>query len=570
MHTTSRRQPRSPRRPKPSILTTLSAIATAAGLAVMAAPVEARTSAFSSSSSSGAANRTVSRTIASWTATTSRPLVKRSQGRALQVTPTRNGRSFAVVSRPVAAPFAGPSRASVQLRSAQPNTRVCVGVERGRRAGTIARTCLTVGRAWHNASVGVSRLAHGQRVRLSVTATAARPTRMLQLRNARLVFNPSKRIERPKPAPPVAPSSTTPGTTTPGTTAPGATTPGTTTPGTTTPAPAPQPTTPVPPTPAPRQTSVTCDRIAAPNGSDSSSGTLAAPFQTAQKLASSLSAGQTGCLRAGTYSSSGQYVLDLSTGGLHISSYPGERAKLFGVVHVRSGASSTKLSALAFEGNGTMNTIKIYAPDVVVEDSDITNVGRGPSCLMLGNNSGAGQATRVVVRRNRFHDCGSTTNGNKDHAIYAENVTSGQIVGNVFWNSAAYAIQLYPNAQGTLFAHNVIDGDSPSIRGGIVFGGDTSYASSNNLVEYNVVAYAASANIISNWSGAVGTGNVARNNCVWAGSDGNVDTSGGGFSASDNLAVDPRFLDRSKRDYRLASGSACLKVVGYDAAALLK
>ena len=51
----------------------------------------------------------------------------------------------------------------------------------------------------------------------------------------------------------------------------------------------------------PTPTTVTCDQYAAPTGSDSSVGTLAAPFATAQHLADSLSPGQTGCLRGGTY-----------------------------------------------------------------------------------------------------------------------------------------------------------------------------------------------------------------------------------------------------------------------------
>lgn len=315
---------------------------------------------------------------------------------------------------------------------------------------------------------------------------------------------------------------------------------------------------------------VACNKYAAPTGSDSAPGTLAAPYRTAQKLGSSLGAGMTGCLRGGTYSASGDYVLDLSTGGYTIRSYPGERAKLVGIVYVPSSASGVTLSHLDFEGTGGQNTVKIYAADVVVEDSDITNVWRGRSCMMLGSNSGYGQALRVIVRRNRFHECGDPANGNQDHAIYAQNVLQGEIVGNVFWNSSGYTIQLYPNAQRTRFAHNVVDGDTPSVRGGVVFGGDTSYASKDNVVEYNVITYAATYNVTSTWSGAVGSGNVARNNCVWAGRLGNVDTSDGGFTASANATTDPLFLARTSRDYRLAPSSPCLGVVGFDAVSLLE
>jgi hypothetical protein len=320
---------------------------------------------------------------------------------------------------------------------------------------------------------------------------------------------------------------------------------------------------------------VVCTRYAAPWGRDGNRGTEARPFRTAQRLARSLRAGQTGCLRAGVYDDAEDgYVLRIDRGGapsasITIRSYPGERAKLVGIIQVRNSAAGVTLSHLGIEGTGGANTVKIYAPDVVVEDSDITNVARGESCMILGSNSGGGQAARVIVRRNRFHDCGAAANLNHDHGIYAQNVVDGQIVGNVFWNSAAYAIQFYPNAQRTRFAHNVVEGDTPSIRGGVIFGGSSTYASSNNVVENNVIAYAKTYNVTSSWSGAVGSGNIARNNCVWAGSLGNVNTSKGGFTATANTIADPLFLDRVKRDYRLGPTSVCLAVVGFDAVAAL-
>lgn len=319
-----------------------------------------------------------------------------------------------------------------------------------------------------------------------------------------------------------------------------------------------------PPDPSP---DTSCDKVASPVGSDTAAGTLSAPYRTAQQLADSLSTGQIGCLRAGSYSTSSTYVLELDTGGYRIRSYPGERARLVGNINVRSSAAGVTLSHLDIEGTGGSNTLKIYSADVVVEDNDITNLGRGQSCMMLGSNSGYGQAARTIVRRNRFHDCGSAANDNKDHGIYAQNLADGQILQNVFWNSAAYAIQLYPNAQRTRVAYNVVDGDSPSVRGGILFGGDSSYASSDNVVEHNVLAYAVTYNITSTWGTAVGSANVARDNCVWAAGMSNVNTSKGGFTASANVTADPLFVDRPGRDYRIASTSPCAGVVG--AASLL-
>jgi hypothetical protein len=322
------------------------------------------------------------------------------------------------------------------------------------------------------------------------------------------------------------------------------------------------------------QAETTCAKVAEPSGSDSAAGTAAAPFKTAQKLASSLSAGQTGCLRAGSYTNgSNGYVVSPPRGGnagapITIRSYPGERARLVGIVNVSKGVDNVTFSDLVFEGTGAMNTIKIYSAGVVVENSEITNAWRGLSCMMLGSNSGGGQALRTVVRGNTFHACGNPANGNKDHAIYASNLLEGEIVDNLFYDSAAYAIQLYPNAQSTRFAHNVIDGGSPSIRGGLVVGGDGSHASSNNVVEQNVIAYSQTYNVVASWESIKGSGNIARDNCLWSGKQGNL-SNGGGLTATNNPTADPGFVDRTARDYRLKPGSPCLATVGYDTAAKL-
>ena len=316
----------------------------------------------------------------------------------------------------------------------------------------------------------------------------------------------------------------------------------------------------------------TCSKFAAPTGSDSAAGTQAAPYRTPQQLADSLSSGQTGCLRNGTYVASSHYSISFRHGGesgapITIRSYPGERARLIGIVHVPNGANHVTISDLIIEGTGESNTVKIYSADVIVEESEITNAWRGLSCMMLGSSS-AGLAVRTMVRGNVFHACGSLANGNKDHAIYAAGTVYGEIVDNIFYDTAAYTIQFYPNAQGTRFAHNVIDGGSPSIRGGVIFGSDGSTAARNNVVEENVISYATTYNVLSSWDGEVGSGNVARDNCLWAGGGGDLHNSGG-LTTVGNLSANPNFVDRARHDYRLAPGSPCLAKVGYDTAAKL-
>jgi hypothetical protein len=300
-----------------------------------------------------------------------------------------------------------------------------------------------------------------------------------------------------------------------------------------------------------------CDQVASPGSG------------TAQQLLDSLRPGETGCLHGGTYTSSWDNVLYPRRGGepgapLTLRSYPGERARLVGIIDIRHGSDYITLSGLDIEGTAEdgANTIKIYSRGVVLEQSDITNAWRGRSCLILGNNEGGGQAVAPIVRGNTFHECGSPENGNHDHGVYAANVLDGEIVDNLFYNSAAYTIQLYPNAQRTRFAHNVVDGGR-SVRGGIVFGGDNRFASGDNVVERNVIVDAATAAITSYWEGPIGTGNLARDNCVWGSRDDDISPEWG-FSAVANRVAKPRFADRGSRDYRLAPGSQCLRTVGYD------
>ena len=317
-----------------------------------------------------------------------------------------------------------------------------------------------------------------------------------------------------------------------------------------------------------------CSKVAAPYGVEGAAGSESEPFGSAQELADSLAPGETGCLRGGSYSDDSVYILSPSKGGapgapITLRSYPGERAKLVGIVNMRAGVENVTLSGLDFVGTPDMATIKIYSADIVVEDSDVTNNQVGGSCFMLGNNSGGGQAVRTIVRRNRIHECGTADNVvARAHGIYTANMVDGEIVDNILYNPAAYAITLYPNAHRNLIAHNVIDGASPLDRGGIVFGSDSSYASTGNVVEHNVIAYAETYGITTAWDGAPGAGNLARSNCIWNARVGSV-SSGVGFAATNNTTADPGFADRASHDYRLSPNSACLQTVGYDTAAKL-
>jgi Right handed beta helix region len=324
--------------------------------------------------------------------------------------------------------------------------------------------------------------------------------------------------------------------------------------------------------PGPASAAAPCDLVASPAGSDAASGSPAAPFRTVQKLADSLPAGRTGCLRGGTYAAtSAGLALRVGRGGaprapIVLRSWPGERAVIAGATYVP--ASNVVLAGLTFDASKASNPNKAHVIDikgsaVTVEDSEVTAHSWG-TCFMLGNSST--RVTGAVLQRNVVHDCGDPGNTNQEHSIYGANSDGARIVENVFWGVSGYHIQLYPNSQHALVAHNVLDGGA--YRGGIVFGGDSSVASSNNRLEANVITNAPGYGITTYWGGPVGSGNVAASNCLAGNRAGSISATSG-FASSGNVTADPGYLNGGAHDYRLRPGSPCLGVVGYDTAARL-
>ncbi|MDQ6775636.1 MAG: DUF5123 domain-containing protein, partial [Actinomycetota bacterium] len=320
-----------------------------------------------------------------------------------------------------------------------------------------------------------------------------------------------------------------------------------------------------------------CALVASPSGSDSNSGSAASPFLTSQKLVDSLQAGQTGCLMGGTYDLAGGTSgsqLKFNHGGsrgapLTLESYPGQMATLTGgEVYVPHGSDYVNITNLSINTHGVGQVgVQIMGAYDQITDDNITNLNTPGSCIILGSDTGYGQAAYPLVADNVIHQCGYNPGDPfEDHGVYDDNTVGAVITNNVFWGMPyGWGVQLYPNSQGTQVTHNVIDNNG----NGVVVGGNSASTSSNNAVADNVISNSSNEyNIQTYWGGAVGTGNVAKNNCVYHGNKGDVSASTG-LTASNNLTANPGYTDAAAHNYTLPSASPCLSVVGYDPATVV-
>jgi parallel beta-helix repeat protein len=146
---------------------------------------------------------------------------------------------------------------------------------------------------------------------------------------------------------------------------------------------------------------------------------------------------------------------------------------------------------------------------------------------------------------------------NHDHGVYLSSSEDVQILDNAIYDNSDRGIQLFPAAERTVVRGNVIDGNGQ----GVIFSGDGGETSDDNLVENNVITNSRIRFNVESWfPEGGGTGNVARNNCLYNGKQGNVGAQDG-FVAIRNLVVDPLYVDRGGKDFRLRDGSPCAAVL---------
>lgn len=306
-----------------------------------------------------------------------------------------------------------------------------------------------------------------------------------------------------------------------------------------------------------------CDMLASQSGSDSGNGSPASPFRTAQELVDALGPGQVGCLRAGTYGGGLTFGHGGSAGApIVLRSYPGEQALVTGRVWVERGSNNVTVADLALDGNyqdpseRRLPSPTINADNVTFEHDDVTD-DHTEICFDVGSET-YGEADSTVIAYDHIHDCGVMPAANHDHGIYVQDATSFKIVGNLIDHNADRGIQLYPNGDGGVIADNVISENGE----GLIFSGEEGAASSENLVEHNLIVNSLVRSDIESWypqGNPVGVGNVARDNCV---SRRGIEMADAGFTAQENVVASPGELVTTEGGgYAALPGSACAAVL---------
>jgi parallel beta-helix repeat protein len=307
---------------------------------------------------------------------------------------------------------------------------------------------------------------------------------------------------------------------------------------------------------------VTCDKYASVSGSDSNTGT-AAPYGSAQKLADSLSSGEIGCLRGGTYTE-GDTLLKITRPGITLRSAPGERASIKARIHVAEGANGVVVRNLNLDGSpNELPSPTVNADNTRWLNNDVTNRHRSQSCFVIGDKH-YGVADGTLISNNRIHDCGRLPRTNYDHGIYINEGRGTRIIDNEIYGNSDRGIQLRTNAQRTVIRRNVIDGNGE----GIIFSGSDGTASNNTTVENNIISFSAVRHNVESFypkGNPTGKGNLIADNCVYGGARGNahggIQSPQVGFKARNNAVKNPLYVNRAKDNFRLRAGSPCKAIL---------
>jgi parallel beta-helix repeat protein len=297
-------------------------------------------------------------------------------------------------------------------------------------------------------------------------------------------------------------------------------------------------------------------RYVAPYGDDAAAGTADAPWRTLARAVSAVRPGDTVVLRSGVYGARGTVNLmnraGTASAPISFRGEPGEpMPTILGFFKITGGHQH--FDHLLFDGptgpvqaatadNPRGEEVQVSVIGTAVDGVEITGSEIRDSAWHAGIFLSHANDVRVVG--NYIHDNGDASDpgqANLSHGIYWSS-GSGVIANNVVEHNLARGIQLYQSPSDARVVNNTVVGNG---KAGIQFGDATArVTAANNVVvgnEYGIRS-----------AGLTGTGNIARDNLLWANARGDLALADG-LALSGNLIADPLF--QGATDYRLTSPS---------------
>jgi hypothetical protein len=283
-----------------------------------------------------------------------------------------------------------------------------------------------------------------------------------------------------------------------------------------------------------------------------------------------LSPGQRALVRKGTYSENLLLERDgTASAPITLANYPDERPVLRPAGgHANdcalelNSASYVRVHGFVIEGARGPSSANVYFEGGTHHVELSGNVIRGSADQGIFSER---TTHDLQILGNAIHDNGPSP-AHQSHGIYLEG--DQQLIANnlVYNNHYGFGITVYPSANLVWVVDNTIVGNG---RSGIVIGAAGSTTVNEATIVNNIVAFNKLAGIESYFPPGtiVGKGNEAYRNVGFGNPSGDfVEWVGGGIDYSrGNIVGNPRFRERTARDYRLTAGSRALDraVPGY-------
>jgi parallel beta-helix repeat protein len=315
----------------------------------------------------------------------------------------------------------------------------------------------------------------------------------------------------------------------------------------------------------------------APNGNDSNSGSINAPFKTIQKAANIVNPGDIVIVKDGTYTATdnNDYIVKLDRGGTSDDwiTFRAENkwgAKLNGQNNTTGYGWSFESDARyirvegfeiygthskGFLSNAAGNNIYLYRNKIYDIGKWCTGTDYGQNGIYIGSGTSYHTAeSNIIYNVGRLPNCGGNDYWqNHDHGIYIKNSSNHTIINNIFYNNTAgWAIHMYGGTQSKIkIINNTFALPNPDRDGHILITSDTIDVIIQNNIFYSPRNYAV--NGVS-----MGTSISMKNNLVYGASISDNCDGTHGICSNNITGQDPKFVDSGKRNFHLQSGSPAI------------